>query len=155
MSKNSKLKELRQKSIDAIKTLINKHNLQQIDAVDIDEGSSPIIDEDTCDENLTFTLDRVTLKDGSLEFDGSNCCENHTWDEESIPTDALVSISEWLEENEDAIKEIAGEDQVTIRVTADSGRLAEALRKVADIIEETGEEDFEETEENFFVASIA
>ena len=154
MSKKSKLNVLRQDAIDSIKALMKKHNLQQIDAVDIDEGSSPIIDEDTCDENLTFTLDRVKLENDSLEFDGSSSCENGTWDEESIPTDALVSISEWLEENEDTIKEIAGEDQVTIRVTADNGRLAEALRRIADIIEESGEEDFDETEESFFVATI-
>ena len=154
MSKKSKLNVLRQDAIDSIKALMKKHNLQQIDAVDIDEGSSPIIDEDTCDENLTFTLDRVKLENDSLEFDGSSSCENGNWDEESIPTDALVSISEWLEENEDTIKEIAGEDQVTIRVTADNGRLAEALRRIADIIEESGEEDFDETEESFFVATI-
>lgn len=154
MSKKSKLNEIRQEAIDSIKALMKKHSLQQINAVDINEGSSPIIDEDTCDENLTFTLDRVKLENESLEFDGSSSCENSTWDEESIPTDALVSITEWLEENEDAIKEIAGEDQVTIRVTADSGRLAEALRKVADEVEACGEDDFNEWEESYFVASV-
>jgi hypothetical protein len=154
MSKNSKLKEIRQEAIDSIKALMKKHSLQQINAVDINEGSSPIIDENTCDENLTFTLDRVKLENDSLEFDGSSSCENSTWDEESIPTDALVSINEWLEENEDTIKEIAGEDQVTIRVTADSGRLAEALRKVADEVEACGEDDFNEWEESYFVASV-
>ena len=154
MSKNSKLKEIRQEAIDSIKALMKKHSLQQINAVDINEGSSPIIDKNTCDENLTFTLDRVKLENDSLEFDGSSSCENSTWDEESIPTDALVSINEWLEENEDTIKEIAGEDQVTIRVTADSGRLAEALRKVADEVEACGEDDFNEWEESYFVASV-
>ena len=154
MSKKSKLNEIRQEAIDSIKALMKKHSLQQINAVDINEGSSPIIDEDTCDENLTFTLDRVKLENESLEFDGSSSCENSTWDEESIPTDAHDSITEWLEENEDAIKEIAGEDQVTIRVTADSGRLAEALRKVADEVEACGEDDFNEWEESYFVASV-
>ena len=154
MSKKSKLNEIRQEAIDSIKALMKKHSLQQINAVDINEGSSPIIDEDTCDENLTFTLDRVKLENESLEFDGSSSCENSTWDEESIPTDALVLITDWLEENEDAIKEIAGEDQVTIRVTADSGRLAEALRKVADEVEACGEDDFNEWEESYFVASV-
>ena len=154
MSKKSKLHEIRQEAIDSIKALMKKHSLQQINAVDINEGSSPIIDEDTCDENLTFTLDRVKLENESLEFDGSSSCENSTWDEESIPTDALVLITDWLEENEDAIKEIAGEDQVTIRVTADSGRLAEALRKVADEVEACGEDDFNEWEESYFVASV-
>lgn len=154
MSKKSKLNEIRQEAIDCIKKLMTKHRIQTVEAYDIDEGSSPIVDENGSDGNLTFTLDRVTLKDGSLEFEASNCCENHTWDEDDISTDALVGISEWLEENEKTLEELADENQTTIHVTADKGRLADALRRIANEIDRCGEDDFEEWEDASFTAQI-
>ena len=105
----SKLQKIRREAIEAIKALLAKYGLEQIDAVDIDEGCSPVVRRNPDNDDMTFTLDRVVLKDGKLLFDASSCFDNATFDEDSISTDALADIQEWLEENEETIARIAEE----------------------------------------------
>ena len=79
---------------------------------DIDPGSSPILQEDAYDSNNTFTLDSIQKKTihnpqskvsiiTVLLFDGSSCFDNYTWTEDTISTDALINIAEYLKDNED------------------------------------------------------
>ena len=105
----SKLQKIREEAIAAIKALLAKYGLEQIDAVDIDEGCSPVVRRNPDNDDMTFTLDRVVLKDGKLLFDASSCFDNATFDEDSISTDALADILEWLGDNEETIAGIAEE----------------------------------------------
>ena len=106
--KKTKTQEIREKLIAEIHDWLDSHELEEVYAVDIDEGSSPIIQEDIKDENNTYTLDRVSRKKITtrvgestiLLFDGGSSHANHTWTEDEISTDALADIAKFLEEYE-------------------------------------------------------
>ena len=118
MPKKTKIREIRENAIAAIKALMAKYHLETVNACDINATSSPLAKEDPYESDLTFTLDRVALHDGSLEFDASSCFENSTWNEDSISTDALVDIQEWMEENEDEFERLAddGKRKIWVRL---------------------------------------
>lgn len=100
-----KLVKIRKEALQTIKNILEKYSLSSIESFDIDEDSSPVIQEDCCDEENTFTLDRVELRKGRLSFDASSSCASITLDETTISTDALIAVAEHLEENEDTIAE--------------------------------------------------
>ena len=104
----TKIREIREKLIAEILDWLDSHELDEVYAIDIDEGSSPIIQEDIEDENNTYTLDKVSRKKittragefAILLFDGSSSHADYTWTEDEISTDALADIAEFLEEYE-------------------------------------------------------
>ena len=106
---NIRLKEIRNQAIGAITELMKKCNLKTIEAVDIDEGNSPILQENIDDEDGTYTLDRIGLDvQGNPYFEGSSCYDNVTFTIDTISTDALLEIQEWLEDNEEGLEDIDG-----------------------------------------------
>ncbi len=108
--KISRLQRFRKELLDEIKSTLEKHNLEELYISDIDEGCSPIIDEDKWEEDNTYTLDSITLTDGRLSFDGSNCFSNYSWSETTISTDALIGIVDFLDNHAEKIKELASTD---------------------------------------------
>lgn len=104
----NKIQEIREKLIAQINDWLDSHELDEVYAIDIDEGCSPIIQEDSEDENNTYTLDmisrkKITTRAGEftiLLFDGGSSHANYTWTEDEISTDALADIAEFLEEYE-------------------------------------------------------
>lgn len=104
-AKPTHVRKVRKDACDRIKAVMEKHDTDFILACDIDEGSSPVIEQHPFDDNNTRTLDSISLKDGKLTFSASNCSDSIDYDEDSINTDALLSVAEWLEENEDQLEE--------------------------------------------------
>lgn len=109
---SKKIVELRNEAIKSIKDSMGV--LNRLEMVDIDEGNSPIVCENTYDANLTTTLDSIVLNDdGHLIFYHSSSCSNGWLSESEIPTDALIDIAEFLEERKEQIQEIINETDVT------------------------------------------
>ena len=106
METKRKIELIREGVLSDIKNLLGRYNLTGVNSYDIDEGCSPIIMEDEFDDNNTYVLDFLSIKNGKLSFEGSNCSGEYIWSEETIPTDALVDISDWLEEHTDELEEL-------------------------------------------------
>lgn len=105
---SKKLAEIRNEALKSIK--VSMGVLRRLEMVDIDEGSSPIVNEDRFDSNLTTTLDSIVFgDDGHLTFYHSSSIENGWLAENEISTDALVEIAEYLEDNRDIIQQIIEE----------------------------------------------
>lgn len=108
----TKVQEIRNEAINNIKALMGV--LNRLEMVDIDEGNSHIVCENTYDVNLTTTLDSIVLDDdGHLIFYHSSSCSNGWLSESEIPTDALIDIAEFLEERKEQIQDIINETDVT------------------------------------------
>lgn len=102
----NRLQKIRKETIAAIKAIFDKYTVDTIEATDLDMGSSPILESDAFDGNNNLTLDRVILEKGELYFVGSSCFGNVTFNEETISTDALCNVADFLEENEEDIAEL-------------------------------------------------
>jgi hypothetical protein len=101
----TKVQEVRKEAIEKIKKLMGA--LTHLNMVDIDEGSSPIVCEDKFDSNFTTTLDSIEINpNGILVFYHSSSWENGWLEENDIPTDALLDVAEYLEDNKSIIEEI-------------------------------------------------
>ena len=100
------LTELRNKIASQIKAIILSTHNDEIRIYDIDEGCSPILQEDEFDENNTYTLDKVYLRNGIVYLDGSSSHANFTWRQDSIGIEILAGILDFLQEHEEEIEEI-------------------------------------------------
>ena len=106
----SKVFELKQELVEKIKNFLSSHNIKSLLAYDVDPGCSPILHEDPYDDDMTFQLDRLTVKDnGTVDVDGSSCYDQRTWKLGTLSCDALEEIVEWLEDNEDIITSLETE----------------------------------------------
>ena len=85
------------------KSSILKHEVTVIDRAELSGTASVTVQANPDDDNLTFTLDRIIYSESGFQFEASNSCENTTFDEKSIPTDALIDIYNYVVENEDKI----------------------------------------------------
>ena len=66
---------------------------------------------DENDGNLTYTLDRISVDEkdrNRFAVDASNSWTNTTITQDCLPTDILIDIAAWLEENEEEIKDVYG-----------------------------------------------
>ena len=99
------LSSIRKHAATTIKDIMRRHGVDTVYAYDINEGSSPVIEPYPFDDNLTKTLDSISLKDDELTFEASDCYDNATYDEDSISSDALLSVTQWLMENEKALED--------------------------------------------------
>ncbi len=106
-NKRSKIQKIRQELFDEIIAVLKKHNLEELCIFDIDEGNSPILDEDYLEADNTYTLDAIKVKNGDLCFEGGSCFSNRTWTEDEISTDALIGIVDFLDEHAEEIEELA------------------------------------------------
>lgn len=103
-AKLTDLQKIREDACDRIKAILKKHGINTVSTWEIGPGSSPIIEAHPFDDNLTKTLDSISIKGGSLLFNASDCSGNMTFDEDCINTDALIGVAEWLEKNEDQLE---------------------------------------------------
>lgn len=99
------LSAIRKAAADQIKSVMDEAGLEEVYAVDIDNGNSPVVRPDEFDDNNTQTLDRIRLTDDGLVFSASACCDECEYYEENIPLDALVEIADWLVENKENLYE--------------------------------------------------
>jgi len=124
--------EVRSKAIQTIKELMNRHGLDTVYASDIDMGFSPVVEVDTCDSNYDYTLDYIKLDPGSkLQFRSSSCFAERTDDEDSISTDVLIDLADWLQHNEDDLGE-----EVTEQKTMDDTKPAQSWKTLEEILQQ-------------------
>ena len=105
---NTKLQEIRNDAIERIKGMLEKYKLDELSLADFC-SSTPIIQENFTDDNLTSTLDSISIENGQLIFYGSSCYDNCSLNATAASTDVLVETVELLENMEDDIKDYADE----------------------------------------------
>ena len=103
------LTELRNKIASQIKAIILSTHNDEIRIYDIDEGCSPILQEDEYDENNTYTLDKVYLHDGIVYLDGSSSYANFTWRQDNINIETLAGVLDFLQEHVEEINKLTEE----------------------------------------------
>lgn len=110
----NRLNQLRAEVVKDIYRIVSATELGNILISEIDEGCSPIIDEDEYDENNTYTLDYVYIENDRLFFDGSSSYANYTWNQDNLSVDALCNVLEFLEDHEEKIKEFWTDNKSTL-----------------------------------------
>ena len=105
------LNKIRSKAEKAIIKLLTENNLDHVHVLDLSDGNgSPILQSDEFDDNNTFTLDAIVLDGGKLCFEGSSCNGNLSWTMDTISTDALLDILDYLEEYSEELQELGKYD---------------------------------------------
>lgn len=104
------LTELRNKIASQIKDIILSTHNDEIRIYDIDEGCSPILQDDEYDENNTYTLDKVYIYNGILYLDGSSSYASFTWRQDNIGIEILAGVLDFLQEHEEEINELIEEE---------------------------------------------
>ena len=117
--KKQTLENIRAKAIQSILDFMASVHMTTLFASDINEGSSPIVQEDNTDDNNTMTLDSVSINEkGRLVFSASNCWTNADFNENNISTDALLNIANWIKENGDDYEPKEEEKKKTVKMKA-------------------------------------
>lgn len=97
----AKLAEIQNEALDIITNIMKESGKDTLEVSYLDD--CPIVRNNE-DDYLIYTLDSIELKkDGRLIFSASSGAENDWWDDNSIGTDILVDIAEWMEENKEDI----------------------------------------------------
>ena len=106
MSKKSD--KLRSELVSKIWDFLESRNITTLHAVDVDEGSSPIVAFDPSDLEDNFTLDRLIVNKeyGTITVDGSNTYSNADWEINDLSIECIEGIAEWLEDNDEIIDEL-------------------------------------------------
>lgn len=103
-TKKSKLQQIREDIIADIRTILEKHSLDEMDIISC--GSTPVIWPSADDQDFdTYTLDRVYVGRDNVLVDSSSSDASRTDRAENLGTDTLVNILEFLEDNEELIWE--------------------------------------------------
>lgn len=101
-TRKSKLQQIRDNIIADIRSILEKHSLDEMDVTDC--GSTPVIWPSADDQDFdTYTLDRVYLGKDNVLVDSSSSDAGRTDRAEELGTDTLVNILEFLEDNEELI----------------------------------------------------
>lgn len=101
--------ELKYKLLEEVYDFLDKHKVKTLNAYDVDEGSSPIVQEDYSTEEDHYTLDRIYFENGELMVDASGCYGNDTFHLSDLDVEVVEGILDWLTENEETIDEIVAE----------------------------------------------
>ena len=90
----------------AIQSILNSMERHKAIVIKINSTDSPVLCEHPSDDDETYTLDEIIVKDGNkLSFSGSNSHYGDWFDQDMVSTDILVNIAAWLEENEENIED--------------------------------------------------
>ncbi len=101
--------ELRNKIASQIKGIILSTHNDEIRIRDIDKGCSPILQKNEYDENDTYTLDKVYLRNSIVYLDGSNSYAYYTWRQDNINIEILANVLDFLQEHVEKINELTEE----------------------------------------------
>lgn len=141
--------EIRRATIDAIKKILEKHNLTDVDASELSD-TQLVIEENPYDANCDMTLDCIRVKNDELLFSASSCTNETTIAADETNLETLLSVLDLLEQNEDKLdnpvsdekpsnEEGKNEEQVNLTILCDKGFVADSLRQLANAIEESEE----------------
>lgn len=104
------IQSIRENLAEKIRSILRRNGTDSVPAADLDCCSTPVVQENPYNPDLTMTLDQITMDDeGHLDFDASSCFENASFNQDTISTDALADIAGWLEENEESLHNNDGE----------------------------------------------
>lgn len=107
----SRITEIKYQLLEEIYDFLTKHNISVLNAYDVDEGSSPIVQEDYSDEDNNYTLDRIYFENGDVKVDASGYWGgSDDFYLADLNVEIIESIHEWLFDNEDTIMEIVAEN---------------------------------------------
>lgn len=99
------LKEIRTELVNEIVAIVKKAG-GEINISDIDEGTSPILQDDVRDGNNTYFLDKVEVTDDGLSLDGSSAYANFSWTGNNLPIEALEGVLVFLKEHEEDLNKL-------------------------------------------------
>lgn len=97
--------KLRKELCASIADILDKYGIDKLHVSDIDDCYSPIVMEDYMEANNSYTLDAILRKNGDIVFSASNAWNGYDFYINEIGLDFLADILDWLEDNEDEIKE--------------------------------------------------
>ena len=103
-----KLNEARREAEDYIRKILKIAKVDYLNLRDLCD--TPILQEDAEDCDNTFTLDAIICNGNGLRFIGSSAYDNGDFGIETISSDALIEIAEWIKDNLDEIAEYIKED---------------------------------------------
>ena len=89
--------------IGAIRSEINANIIALLKKYGYNYEVTICLNDTPFDDNLTFTLDCVGVRNGEVYFEGPSCCEDITLFATQIDVENLIGIYEWLIENEEDI----------------------------------------------------
>lgn len=89
--------KLKEQAADAIRDIMKKNGLTEIDASVVD---TPTVYDDINDANLSYVLVEIFMSpdDGELEFYTANTCDDASFSVKGLSVDTLCAIADWLSE---------------------------------------------------------
>ena len=89
--------KLKEQAADAIRGIMKKNGLAEIDASAAD---TPTVYVDPNDANLSYVLVEIFMRpdDGELNFYTANTCDDASFSVKELSTDTLCAIADWLAE---------------------------------------------------------
>lgn len=89
--------KLKEQAADAIRDIMKKNGLTEIDASVAD---TPTVCDDPNDTNLSYVLVEIfmTPEDGELNFYAANTCDDTSFSVKELSVDTLCTIADWLSE---------------------------------------------------------
>jgi len=90
--------KLKEQAADAIRDIMKKNGLTEIDASVAD---TPTVYDDSDDANLSYVLVEIFMNpdSGELNFYTANTCDDASFSVKELSSDTLCAIADWLEEN--------------------------------------------------------
>lgn len=109
----SRSSELRRELTEEVWEFLDKYSITNLEAVDVDEGNSPIVMEDKSTLQDDYTLDRirVDIDYDTIEVDASGCYGNDTFSLYDLDCETIEGILDWLKDNEETIAELSKEEK--------------------------------------------
>lgn len=108
----SRVDNIKAELTEEIYDFLKKYNISRLNAVDVEEGYSPIIQKDYSDEDNSYTLDRIFFRDGDIVLEASGYWGGS--DEfylADVSVEVVEEVHDWLFDNEETIAEIAEEEE--------------------------------------------
>ena len=104
----SRASELKASLVKEVMEFLDKHSITNLEAVDVDEGNSPIVVEDYSTLQDDYTLDRIKVdkEHGTVDVDASGCYGNDTFELSDLSAEIIEGILDWLNDNEETISEL-------------------------------------------------
>ena len=95
--------QIRKAALENIIGLMKRHN---VDYLYFQCTDNPVLCEHPSDDNETYTLDKILIKeDGKLLFGGSSSEYGDWFEQDVVSTDNIINIATWLEQNEDNMED--------------------------------------------------
>ncbi len=111
----NQLKQIRKIIADSIIALLAEFKLDRIEIAEIDEYDAPTLPlPDEYDNSCCYTLDRISIENNKVTFEGSSSCDSTEYDSDNLDVNSMLEILEWLEDHKSGILDYAEEENSCI-----------------------------------------